>query len=252
MNAIVSSRKMNPAHSQDPMPPLFAQLGEFSKLPPELRSQIWNNLFDGIFDNRQNTSHTLDILCCSRFLNEEISHLLYQNRALSLRLDASHARLVEGRRFIYGELSLIAHVKLNNIPFKAMKLSCLEDAPRLLRNFPYWRFRRPGPYIGINSFGDHDPIRVLELWDIAVKIFDTVDAMPNRRRMNFQTFSVDDTWIGERVMKDWFRERYPQQRTQRPLLILLDLSDPNVHLGPVMSLPTFYYMILARIRPINE
>lgn len=227
---------MNPPHSQDPNPPLYAQLGEFSKLPPELRFQIWNNLFDGIFDYIEETSHPLAILYCSRFLNEETSHLLYQHRHLSLHLDIGHMQSYDELGYVIARgLIFFAEVRLNECPVRIMNLSCLEDALKLLRNVPYWRFRKPGPCITINTFGGDDPDGILELSGVVVRISDTLNARPHRGPLVFEPYSpiqAERRKTMDWVMTERSHERFPGEYTPYPLSTMAQRQSWAIHAPP--------------------
>ncbi|KAK9852780.1 hypothetical protein MYU51_008017 [Penicillium brevicompactum] len=78
---------MNQDRSREESKPTpLAQLGQFSKLPPELRFQIWNYLFDD-FKSTSSSSGPISILFCNRGLYEETSRILYEHRVFSLTIN---------------------------------------------------------------------------------------------------------------------------------------------------------------------
>lgn len=238
---------MNQDHSRgESKPTPFAQLGEFSKLPPELRFQIWNYFFDDFYKN--GSPHGLSILSCSRSLNKETSYILYEHRVLTLtiKMRCSEEGIPEFSAFV--KTKKRGKKKLGS---KYMKLSCLDDVLRLVQNFPSWRFQKCGPRILISYLYSLFPSEELELWNCVLRVVETLKLIPNGKNITFNTYypwpkHPEDTQelTQSGVLKEWFNERFPDQPVpfrscQRP-----DILDHDYPPGPYLLLPVYHYSIL--------
>ena len=193
-------------------PTVSAQLGQFSKLPPELRFQIWNYLFDD-FKSTSIASGPIAILFCNRSLYEETSRILYEHRVFSLTINIDS--------WIEDSLEFTAIVEVikgarTPIAVKCIQLSCLDDVLRLIQQSPSWRLQRCGPCIRVRYFYSLSPSKELCLWKCVHSIVDTLKLIPNGKHMRFTTFhprsqkprhTMELTKSG--VLKDWFDERFP-------------------------------------------
>lgn len=93
----VPSSKMNQYRFQGESNfPLYAQPGELSKLPPELRFQIWKYVFEDIFEKPSSIPSALSILHCNRSLYQETSLILYEFHILGLQIEISTS--IDGER----------------------------------------------------------------------------------------------------------------------------------------------------------
>ncbi|CDM32048.1 hypothetical protein CBS147339_1319 [Penicillium roqueforti] len=239
---------------EESKPPLFARLGEFSKLPPELRFQIWNCLFDDFLWNTSSTPCGLSIISCNRYLNEETTRILYERRVLSLtiviRCSPEGGRIPEFHAIVKAAKGA---GKLMGVKF--MGLSYLDDVLRLVRNFPSWRFQKCGPWIHVNYFCLLCPSEELELWDCVVRVVDTLKLIPNGKNITFNTFypypllreqTVGLTRSG--VIKDWFDERFPGQPVPFRSRHRPDIRDHGYPPGPCLIIPVYHYTVLQAMR----
>ncbi|KAJ5746884.1 uncharacterized protein N7511_008580 [Penicillium nucicola] len=246
---------MNQDRSQEESKPPFAQLGEFSKLPPELRFQIWNCLFDNFFQNMDLAPRALSILSCNRSLNEETSRVLYEHRVLTLT--------VAVRCSYEGTLEFNAIVKaakgtrkLKGVKYK--EFNRLDYVLRLIQEFPSWRFQKCGPWIHVDHFFWLPPSQELELWECVHRIVDIVKLIPNGKNITFNTFHptalpkkqpLKLTQSG--VIKDWFNERFPGQPLPFRTCYRPDIHDHDYSPGPCLVIPTYHYSVLQAIHSVE-
>lgn len=231
---------------EESKPPLFAQLGQFSKLPPELRFQIWNYFFDDFF--KSGCPHGLSILSCNRSLNKEISYILYEHRVLTLTvmIRCSTEGIPEFNAFVKTKKRAEKRFLC-----KYMKLSCLDDVLRLIRNFPCWRFQKCGPRILLSYLYSLWPSEELELWKCVFMVVETLKLIPNGKNITFNTFQpwpikpkdlLELTRSG--VLKEWFNERFPDQPIPFRSCPRPDSLDHGYPPGPYLRIPVYHYTIL--------
>jgi hypothetical protein len=256
VNALLPPSNMNQNRSQEESkPPLFAQLGEFSKLPPELRFQIWNCLFVDFFKNTS-APCGLSILSCNRTLNQETSRILYEHRVLSLTIVicCSPKRIPEFRAFVKAGKSAR---KLTGV--KYMGLSCFDDVLRLIRNFPTWRFQKCGPWIHVNYLYSLSPSEELELWECVFRIVETLELIPNGRNITYNTFypfplrrqALQKLLQSGGVIKDWFNKRFPGQPLPFRSCHRPDIHDHGYPPGPYLIIPFYHYMVLQAMHSVE-
>lgn len=250
--------------------PLFAQLGGFSKLPPELRFRIWNYLFDGIFTKTQKqhnnklircgilktpltyskynriTPHPLAILFCNRFINEETSHLLYRERMRLIRFDVLYTE--------EEEMIFFADVVPKFGTYQQIHFSCFEDALQFLRNFPLSRMERCAPSIRVMILGWCDPDDTKKLLEVTLKIVDTLKNTPNGKNIAFRTYHPRNRgpYLKD-VSRDWFHQRFPQHklpcwaRGEERGHVVYDLRT-----GPFMEIPRWFYSALRATEILEQ
>jgi hypothetical protein len=107
---------------QIPGPP---QLGNFAKLPLELRLLIWEYLFCKIYT----TPHVLSILRCSRYLYQEIADHLYRGMRHEIQIPFTDNSL----KWLYVRLSS------KNMSAKWRGLKNFKAVRGYLHNFPHTR-----------------------------------------------------------------------------------------------------------------
>ncbi|KAJ5948324.1 hypothetical protein N7466_001339 [Penicillium verhagenii] len=255
VSILVPPSNMNQDRSrEESKTPLFAQLGEFSKLPPELRFQIWNYLFDDFFKN-MSVPHGLSILSCNRNLNKETTRILYEHRVLSLTIaiDCSPERILEFYAIVDA-----AKGAGNLISVKQIELSCLDDILRLIRYFPSWRFQKCGPWINVGYLYSRSPSEELELWECVFRIVETLKLIPNGKNITYNTFHPYFLTLKRRleltnsgVMKDWFNERFPGQPLPPRSCHRPDTLDHDYSPGPYLIIPVHYYTVLRAMHSVE-
>ncbi|CAI7572235.1 unnamed protein product [Penicillium bialowiezense] len=219
------------------LPPLYAQLGEFSKLPAELRFQIWDCLFANFFKYPSKTPRALSILSWNRSLYEETSRILYERRVLELRIRVG---------FGMGDMKL--HFTDH-----------LDDILRLIRNFPSWRFQKCGPriYLFYNYWlNQKDELR---LWECVHEIVNTLKLIPNGKNITFRTFlpwphackKVREPEPDGELIK-WFHKRFPGEPVPRRSCNRLDDEDHDYPPGPYLKVPVYHYMMLQAIDSFEQ
>lgn len=251
ITTLATPSNMNQDHPrQEPISPLYAQLGAFSKLPPELRFKIWNHLFDN-FKSTASASGIISILFCNRNLYEETSRILYETRlfGLTIMIDPS----IEDTLDFTAIVEIIKGVR-TPVAFRCMSLSCLDDVLRLIQQFPSWRLRRSGPCIRVRYFHVPSPSMELCLWKCVHSIVDTLKLLPNGKKIGYTSFyprlqnpeyAMKLTKSG--VLKNWFDERFPGERLQFPDCPSTGTHNHNDPPGPCLNIPVYHYAILIAI-----
>ncbi|KAJ5347942.1 uncharacterized protein N7506_001195 [Penicillium brevicompactum] len=242
---------MNQDRSREESKPTpLAQLGQFSKLPPELRFQIWNYLFDD-FKSTSSSSGPISILFCNRGLYEETSRILYEHRVFSLTINIDS--------WIEDSLEFTAIVEVikgarTPVAVKCIQLRCLDDVLRLLQQSPSWRLHRCGPCIRVRYFYLLSPSKELWLWECVHSIVKTLKLLPNGKHIRFTTFhprpqrpryTMELTKSG--VLKDWFDERFPGEPLPFPDCPFTGTHNHNDPPGPCLNIPVYHYAILKAI-----
>ena len=176
---------MNQDLSQKLKPPLFDQLGDFAKLPPEIRYQIWNYILDYAFDVpatdheflRRFCCHGLAILFCNRHINEEVSYLLYRERDPSPmifihNLDGSGDKIDLG-------------VKSNRNQLHRLRMRDFKDAFEQFQKFPFRRTKSSGLCINVITTNLCSTEQASKYWKRIVTAFDDVRDKPDDQCIEF-------------------------------------------------------------------
>lgn len=255
ITTLATPSNMNQDHPrQEPISPLYAQLGKFSKLPPELRFKIWNHLFDN-FKSTASASGIISIFFCNRNLYEETSRILYETRlfGLTIMIDPS----IEGTLDFTAIVEIIKGAR-TPVAFRCISLSCLDDVLRLIQQFPSWRLRRSGPCIRVRYFHVPSPSMELCLWKCVHSIVDTLKLLPNGKKIGYTSFyprlqnpeyAMKLTKSG--VLKDWFDERFPGERLPFPDCPSTGTHNHNDPPGPCLNIPVYHYAILKAIDSVK-
>ncbi|KOS47351.1 hypothetical protein ACN38_g1694 [Penicillium nordicum] len=148
---------------QHPQFPGSTQLGNFEKLPFEIRLLIWECLFYDI----HTAPHVLSILRCSRYLYQEISDHLYKGMRHEIRISGARDSL----KWLYVRLAS------NRMPVKWRGLETIKAVRKHLHNFPHKRIE--GHEIFLNarlSLKDYD--QIIRLREKANRLLEILKAAP--------------------------------------------------------------------------
>ena len=237
---------------QELKPPLFPQLGNFAKLPPELRFQIWGSLFEDFLYDCHSAPRALSILSCNRYINEETSRILYQRRVFDLAINL---------HFEKGKTKFTVKMKVRNTGrkkrcFKTKTMSCFEDCLKLLQIFPGGESQTTPPYIMIDcEYPEWDPKR-FEIWKNILNLVDTLKVMPNGNTIMIKSYLSENECPAfpylmpeiENCVKLALEETPPNIQRQ----VYLESTWPQTSIfraAPFISLPCVYYTALRRIYP---
>ncbi|CAG7935463.1 unnamed protein product [Penicillium nalgiovense] len=132
---------------QHPQIPGSAQLGNFAKLPLELRLLVWEYLFRNI----HTIPHVLSILRCSRYLYQEIADHLYRGMRHEIRISFTDDSLKR------------PYVRLlsKNMPAKWRGLKNSKAVRRHLHSFPHERIEGKEIFVNI-ILSSHEDSRQIE------------------------------------------------------------------------------------------
>lgn len=147
----------------------LAQLGNFAKLPTEIRLCIWEFLFLGL----QKAAHchlrpsTLSILSCSRYLYHEISPHFYKGMQHAIQLCPLHAEQ--------------SWMSLGIFSPKVTATWILKDIDEVrdhLNKFPLGRMRDDCLHVEIPPSTRRDPGRIIQLWQKTNELVNILTALP--------------------------------------------------------------------------
>ncbi|KAJ5213512.1 hypothetical protein N7449_000681 [Penicillium cf. viridicatum] len=139
------------------------QLGNFEKLPLEIRLLIWECLFYDI----HTAPRVLSILRCNRYLYQEISDHLYKGMRHEIRISGADDSL----KWLYVRLFS------NRMSVKWRGLKNIKAVRKHLQNFPHERIE--GKEIFLNVILSHkDPDQIIQLREKADRFVDILKAAP--------------------------------------------------------------------------
>lgn len=150
--------------------PGSTQLGNFSRLPLEIRLLIWECLFYDI----HTSPRVLSILRCNRYLYQEISDHLYKGMRHKIRISGPDDSL----KWLY--VRLVS----NRMPAKCRGLKNIKAVRKHVQNFPHNRIKGKEIFLNVLlSYKDPDQtIRLLrEKVDRLVDILKAVPVTPTVR-----------------------------------------------------------------------
>lgn len=152
--------------SKNPRVPGSTQLGNFEKLPLEIRLLIWECLFYDI----HTAPRVLSILRCSRYLYQEISDHLYKGMRHEIRIPGADDSL----KWLY--VRLVS----NRMSVKWRGLKNIKAVRKHLQNFPHKRIEGKEIFLGVLlSYKDPDQtIRLMEKLDRLVDILKAAPVTP--------------------------------------------------------------------------
>ncbi|KAI9934529.1 hypothetical protein AWENTII_005974 [Aspergillus wentii] len=165
-------------------------LGVFAKLPPEIRLNIWEHLWDDLFPFGVRNFKlpklyigrtTLAILRASRQLYEEISHHLYANLTLEIHISP---------RYFAKDWALF----ICKNPHAVWRIESEKEAVWYgFLDFPYYKAKIE---IVLHAPSPDDPAQVHLVWHRAHKIVDFLNQMPVLRAVTIRLhpFGVENDW----------------------------------------------------------
>lgn len=169
-------------------------LGNFSKLPIELRLQIWEELFSDINmaleGQEQPSKNRLSILCCNSYLYEELSSHLYRGLKHIIRIDSSYSKTC------YLEVGLYSK--------RFTRALRLKDSIALrdhLLNFPHSKVELQTLYIKIS----HRRQRISRFINLWLKINDLIHILRNMNSMVKLHVQLSNQWPAK---NQFFRGTY--------------------------------------------
>lgn len=134
----------------------LAQLGQFAKIPIEIRLLVWEGLFlfipskaDHAIDHSPNI---LSILCCSRYLYNEISHHLYRDMRCTLLIGSREPDILGMGLQLESRWTIFQR-----------DLYDIQTVRNILENFPRPDMRDDKIYIDVRCSRNSDPGRIILL-----------------------------------------------------------------------------------------
>lgn len=146
-----------------------SQLGVFSKLPVELRLQIWELIFLEIHStpNPRYPTKILSILCCSHLLYDEISDHLYHGISQSIHIRSSYDQN--------------CYITIGMSIRKSRVQWSLRDKIAMAKHLSSFPFARTDPaqlHIHLFPTSRSDPARIICLWMKVNDLVETVQSLP--------------------------------------------------------------------------
>ncbi|KXG47379.1 uncharacterized protein PGRI_012490 [Penicillium griseofulvum] len=146
-----------------PQPPGSTQLGNFAKLPLEIRLMIWENLFYDIHA----APHILSILRCNSHLYQEISSHVYSGMKHEIRISST-----KSLKWLY--VRLIS----KRMPAKWRGLENIKAVQKHLTNFPHDKIKGKEIFVNIILSSRNDIDQMMQLEDKANRLVDILEAVP--------------------------------------------------------------------------
>lgn len=137
-------------------PSYLAQLGQFANLPTEIRLLVWEALFHLNLSKPghavENPTNSLSILCCSRYLYNEIAHHLYADMDRGFLICSREPDKLGIRIQVESEWGMVER-DLNDI----------QTVQRILERFPGAKMRDDSIHVKIRRSSKNDPGRIVLL-----------------------------------------------------------------------------------------
>lgn len=180
---------------------LFAQLGNFAKLPPELRLKIWGYLFSSccLRTTLPEPGHgrelrNLSILCANQHLYGEVSHYLFSRLRYTINLHPDYDK----QRWMTAD-----------VYSRGLSVSCdLKDMAEVERHFQSFRHRKPRLYVKISAPSRRDPGQIVLLWQKANALVDLLSPKHQPRRRGLRiTIELGRGWHCRGKLKESIKSR---------------------------------------------
>lgn len=181
---------------------LFPQLGTFSKLPPEVRLEVWEHLFSlcqirAPLQQRESNSkaRNLSILQANRYLHAEISHHLYSTLTHTISLSPKYDR--------HKWMTAQTCSKGLNVE---RDLDDTEASQRYFLNFPHNKARLKVEILAPNR---KDQGQIALLWQKVSGLIDRMLALP-KSKSSQERPGVDIVLVGRWGSKEEPKQSVPQ------------------------------------------
>lgn len=198
----------------------LAQLGNFAKLPTEIRLVIWEALF-----KKQKISapelgtNILSILCCSRYLYHEVSHLAYEDMIHDIYIHTPQA----------AEIIFVV-----NISSKRLLQIRTETRTKHIRehilNFPHYRLRNSRLGLNITHHCQRDFGQMINLWHAINKLIDALNDIEDSSQM-------PGPYVCIRLQGKWDDEGTPRQSIRDTRSDIPYRYDHDIAILPFARLP---------------
>lgn len=181
----------------DTQPTCLAQLGNFSKLPTELRLTIWETLLRSTYahSHPEVRMNILSILCCSRYLYHEISYLVYEDMIHGIHTHPSPS----------GESCVDMDISTKRLIVKR-ELKNDEALRRHIHNFPHDRIPKRGLGVYITHPSRIDPGQMVQTWHTINRLVDVLNTLP---RIPYLYIQLTGKWHDEKEPKQSTEDRRP-------------------------------------------
>ncbi|KAJ5194708.1 uncharacterized protein N7498_008146 [Penicillium cinerascens] len=196
-----------------------AQLGNFSKLPTELQLMIWEFLLRSIYarSHPEARKNILSILCCSRYLCQEISYLVYEDMVHGIHPHPSSS----------GESCVDVDISTKRLIVKR-KLKNDEAFRRHILNFPHDRIPKRGLGVYIKHPSRNDPGHMVQMWHTINRLVDVLNALP---RIHYVYIQLTGKWNDEKTpkqsaedLKPCYLRRYDRDIALLPFFLLREFK----------------------------